>query len=272
MRHDVVIVGAGSAGCVLAHRLSAAGADVLLLESGPDTPPGGVPADITDTFPRSYYNPAYMWPRLTASLTDAPARGPERFPQARVVGGGSALSGMVGLRGLSSDYDEWEAAGAAGWGWEGVVPYFRRIERAGGGRIPLHRFPRDDWPAFTRAVGAAAERHGYPYVDDLNADDADGHGPLPLMRTADERISSASSYLDRETRRRPNLTIATGTTAVRLRVRRDRCVGVEALRAGSAVSFDAGRVVLCAGAIQSPAILLRSGIGPPEHLRETGSA
>lgn len=281
MAFDFLIVGGGSAGCVLAHRLSAAGATVLLVEAGRDIPPGAVPADIRDTYPRSYYNPAYMWPGLEASLTAAGGSAPGPFPQARVMGGGSAVAGMVGLRGLPDDYDGWEAQGAAGWGWRAVLPYFRRIERdtdhAGAlhgtdGRVPIRRFRSEEWPAFTHAVAAAAERRGYPLVDDLNAGSGDGFGPLPLTSTPTERVSSASAYLDAETRSRPNLTIHCDTTVTRLLLRGGRCVGAEARRGGGAVAFEAEHVVLCAGAIHSPAILLRSGVGPTDELRANGIA
>ncbi|HXO09941.1 MAG TPA: GMC family oxidoreductase N-terminal domain-containing protein [Solirubrobacteraceae bacterium] len=295
---DFLIVGAGSAGCVLANRLSAAGARVLLLEAGRDTPPAHVPADISDTYPRSYYNPSYMWPGLTASLTAGSA--PAEFPQARVMGGGSSLTGLVALRGMPDDYDEWERLGADGWGWPGVVPYFRRLEsdadcgdpecadsrkcdggRGDGGRgdggcgdgahgsdgpVAVSRVPRDQWPPFARAIGEATQHAGFAVVDDFNGDVRDGYGPLPLTRSAGGRVSSASAYLDAESRARPNLTIECETTVTRLLFRGSRCVGVRARCGGDEVDVWADRTVVCAGAIHSPALLMRSGIGDPGAL------
>ena len=126
---DYIIVGGGSAGCVMANRLSArSGTSVLLLEAGQDAPPGQEPTDILDTYPSSYYNKSYMWPALKVHWRErhnSPATG---FDQGRIIGGGSSVMGMVALRGTPDDYDEWERLGASGWGWDGVLPYFRRLE------------------------------------------------------------------------------------------------------------------------------------------------
>src|SRR5262245_5415038 len=150
---DFLIVGGGTAGAVLAARLSEDPATrVLLVEAGGDTPPGAVPADIADTFPRSSLNPAYLWPAPRA--TRRKGERARAFTQARVMGGGSSVMGLWTLRGLPADYDAWAAAGAIGWGWDDVVRYFRRVEddpaephvANAPGMVPIGRVPRAEWP------------------------------------------------------------------------------------------------------------------------------
>src|SRR5579863_566513 len=132
MDYDYAIVGGGSAGCVLAHRLTSRAANrVLLIESGQDTPPDRVPADILETFPKAALNTTYNWMKLlayTQSLRRNVPQSPVLYDQGRVMGGGSSVNFQAANRGHPSDYDEWAAAGAAGWAWQDVLPYFRKLE------------------------------------------------------------------------------------------------------------------------------------------------
>ncbi len=264
---------------MLANRLSAGGAQVLLLEAGRDTPPGEVPDDITDLFPRSYFNDEYMWPGLTADQTAGGTGVRSRFPQARVMGGGSSLMGMIALRGQPGDYDGWAADGATGWSWQDVLPYFRRLEtdwdfagplHGADGPVPIRRHRPEDWPLFVSAVREAAADHGWPLIDDMNGEFDDGFGRLPMSNRLSGRASAASEYLGTATRRRENLEIETEATVERLLFEGDRCVGATVIAGGRREERRARHVVLCAGAIHSPTILMRSGVGPAEHLAGLG--
>ena len=273
---DFLIVGGGSAGAVLASLLSEDPATrVLLIEAGEDTLPDAVPADIADTFPSSSLNPDYFWPDVTAIRTAG--EGPRPFPQACVMGGGSSVMGLWALRGLPSDFDAWVAAGADGWGWSNVVKCYRRLEcdldrdraQATHGSYPIRRLPAEEWPAFVRAIERAGAARGLRSIADINENPADGFFPMPLSQDA-ERASSARCYLTSAVRRRGNLAIAPRTLVTGLRFDGDRAVGVTAVRNGEVEQLSAREVILSAGAIHSPTILLRAGIGPAGHLRHLG--
>lgn len=272
---DVLIIGGGTAGAVMAARLSEdPRTRVILVEAGDDTPPDATPADIDDTFPSSSLNPAYFWPGLTAVRSDG--RPPRPFPQARVMGGGSSVMGLWALRGLPADYDAWVDAGAAGWGWSEVAPTFRRIEAdadrpaVDGAPVPIRRVARADWPAFLPALETAASAAGHGGIDDINETPGDGFFPMPVSQSADRRSSSAGCYLTAAVRRRPNLRILAQATASELIFEGGAAVGAKIARDGVTTILKARHVVLSAGAVHSPALLMRSGIGPAAVLAAAG--
>ena len=292
MTYDYIIVGGGSAGSVMANRLSAKSSNkVLLCEAGQDTPHGKVPPEILDSYPgTAYFDPRFHWTELKVHTEVVSHNRPEenrpplrKYEQARVLGGGSSINGQLANRGAPSDYDEWEARGATGWNWNAVLPYFKKVERdmdfdgpwhGKDGRIPVRRIFPDLWNGHAKAVAKAFEQAGFPYIQDQNGEFKDGYFPITISNFYDRRVSAAIGYLDPGTRLRDNLTISAETQVKQLLFEGTRCVGVKALVRGKETEFrvneSRGEVIVSSGAIHSPAHLLRAGIGPAGDLRDLG--
>ena len=274
-RFDYIVVGAGSAGCVLANRLSADPANrVLLLEAGGrDTNPWiHVPVGYFKTM----HNPATDWCYVTEPDPGLNGRRLQ-WPRGKVLGGSSSINGLLYVRGQPADYDHWRQLGNTGWAWQDVLPYFRRAEDQQHGENEWHgvggplavqdkRIDRDICAAFI----TACEQVGIPRNDDFNGPDQEGAGYYQLTSRNGRRCSSAVAYL-RPVRARPNLHIVTRAHTERVLFEGRRAVGVRCRVGGEAREYRAdAAVVLAAGAIGSPQILMLSGVGPGEHLREHG--
>ena len=288
MIYDYIVVGGGSAGSVLANRLSArSGNKVLLLEAGQDTPHGKVPAAVLDSYPgTAYLNPAFTWNKLKVTTEVISHNNPEEkrpplrtYEQARILGGGSSINGQLANRGAPSDYDEWHARGATGWNWDNVLPYFKKVERdmdfegpyhGREGRIPVRRIFPDLWPEHAKATAQAFKEAGWDYILDQNAEWKDGYFPITISNAFERRVSAAIGYLDPGTRLRENLTISTDTVATGLIFDGLVCKGVKATVGGRPQEFQGKEIILSSGAIHSPAHLMRAGIGPAGHLRDLG--
>jgi 5-(hydroxymethyl)furfural/furfural oxidase len=278
--YDYIIVGGGSAGSVMANRLSARSSNqVLLCEAGQDTPHDNVPPEIADSYPGlAYFDPRFHWTQLRVhtgivSHNNPTAERPplRKYEQARVLGGGSSINGQLANRGAPSDYDEWESRGAAGWNWENCLPYFKRVERdmdfdgpfhGKDGPIPVRRIMPEHWNGHACAAAQAFLEAGFPFIPDQNGEFKDGHFPITISNFEERRVSAALGYLDPTTRTRRNLTISTDTQVKELLFVGKRCVGVRALVRGQEHELRAEEVILSSGAIHSPAHLLRAGIGP----------
>ena len=272
---DYVIVGGGSAGCVLASRLSEnPDVTVLLLESGgrDDHPDLAVP-------------PA--WPSLWGSNVDysyntvpqkAAGGGAHNWPRGHTLGGSSSINAMVHLRGHRNDFDTWAQVAGESWSYDAVLPYFMKSETVVGGdpkvrgdKGPLRPAPSSSPNPVSRTFLDAATEAGHPITDDFNGTEQEGAGWHDLAISDGARLSVASAYLTPVEAHRPNLTVSTGSRAQRLVVEDGRCVAVRYRRDGEPMTASARQdVILSAGAVDSPRLLLLSGIGPAEELQELG--
>ncbi|WP_213878091.1 GMC family oxidoreductase N-terminal domain-containing protein [Pseudomonas sp. dw_358] len=273
--YDYIIVGAGPAGCLLANRLSADPAvRVLLLEAG------GRDNYAWIHIPVGYLycigNPRTDWCFKTESQPALQGRS-LNYPRGKVLGGCSSINGMIYMRGQSADYDSWEAQGNPGWGWKQVLPMFKRSQLHFSGNGELHggdgewrvEQQRYRWPILD-AFRVAAAQSGIKSVEDFNGGDNEGCGYFHVNQRAGVRWNSAKAFL-KPVLHRPNLTVMTDVRVDRVLVQNKRAVAVKALWQGAQHSFKARReIILSAGAIGSPSILQRSGIGPRPLLERLG--
>jgi choline dehydrogenase len=276
--YDYIIVGAGSAGCVLANRLTESGRHrVLLLEAGPSDRRFWVQVPIG--YGKTYYDPSVNWMYQSEPIPGLNGR-TNYFPRGKVLGGSSSINAMVYSRGQAGDFDDWAALGNPGWGWRDVLPYYKRMEDhalgagpwhgAGG---PLHVSTIDDAVhPLTKVHVKAGQEAGLAFNPDLNGDTIEGVGIYQINTHRGLRMSAARAYL-KPARKQPNLRIETRALATRILFEGKRAAGVAYEQHGETHEARAGReVILSGGSINSPQLLQLSGVGPADVLKGCGVA